>query len=315
MKHSIPLARLGNRAARLGAVLSTAALLSAVIVSAAVADWRKDYPKVTQGVSSHETEAATMAKYQGYMKYMSAKLGVPFKIKFATDYAATMEALKSGHLQFARMGGANYALAHRLMGKGVEPLIVDEVRGGRGYRAVVLVRSNTKYKSISDLKGKIFAFVDPNSTSGYAAPNYFLSKQGFDPKSFFGKVLFAGSHENAVVGLVNKQFDAVATWEFTENYTNVLRMAKKGLVDPKVVRKIWGSPLMPNPMYAGRTDVPKDLRKIFVNALLSMKKDAPTVWKSVSDGRLSGYGVTKHEEYLPIIQMTEWNKKQRRKRK
>jgi len=274
--------------------------------------WRDTYSEIRLGTAASEVDGDTIKAFEALTVHLSEKLGVPFVIRQATDYAAVTEALKSDNLEFTRMGGANYALAYRLMGDGIEPLALDMVKGGRGYSAVILVRADSPYQTVEDLKGASMAFVDPNSTSGFAAPNFFLSKQGFVPDDYFGSVVFAGSHDNSVIGLVNGQFDAAATYEFTPENSSVTRLASRDLVDPEAVRRIWISPLLANPLWVGRTNLPKDLREDFTAALVSVKDDNPEVWELLRQGRLSGYGRTSHEEYVPMIEMIEWNREQRR---
>ena len=80
------------------------------------------------------------------------------------------------------------------------------------------MRNDSPFRSIGDLKGKAIAFPDPNSTSGYAAPVHFLQGQGIDVASFFSDVIFAGTHEAAVMTLISGNCHAAATGLRTEAY-------------------------------------------------------------------------------------------------
>jgi phosphate/phosphite/phosphonate ABC transporter binding protein len=75
---------------------------------------------------------------------------------------------------------------------------------------VIYVKANSPYKDIKDLKGKTIGFVDPNSTSGYNAPRFFLHKVGIDADAFFGKSIITGSHENGVIALDKGTVDCAA---------------------------------------------------------------------------------------------------------
>lgn len=301
-------ASLTRRAALAATALATLAAFS----GPAAADWRDEFDQIRLGTAASEVDDDTLNALEGLAGYLTDRLGIEVVIRQATDYAAVTEALRAGNLEFTRMGGANYALARRIMGDRVEPLVLDVVNGGRGYSSVVLVPSDSAAESIEDLDGASFAFVDPNSTSGYAAPNFFLSQAGIEPEEHFGEIIFSGSHDNAVIGLVNDQFDAAATYEFTPDNSAVSRLAEREMIEGDEVRKIWTSPLMANPLWVGRTDLPDDLTEAFVTALLEVEQDAPEVWEVLRQGRLSGYARTAHEEYVPIIEMTEWNRAQRR---
>jgi len=161
-------------------------------------------------------------------------------------------------------------------------------------------------------RGRSLAFVDPNSASGYVAPNYFMSRAGYNPEEHFSSVVFAGSHDNAVIGVVNGQFDAAATFQFNEDNSAVTRLASRGLVDAADLRTIWVSDLLANPLWVGRSDLPEDLIEEFTAALVALPETAPEVWELVRQGRLVGYARTNHAEYQPMIDMTEWNRRQRR---
>ena len=69
----------------------------------------------------------------------------------------------------------------------------------KGYYSVFYVKKDSPYQKIEDLKGKNLGLVDPNSTSGNNVPRFALDKMGIKPRQFFGKVVYAGSHENAVI--------------------------------------------------------------------------------------------------------------------
>jgi phosphonate transport system substrate-binding protein len=64
-----------------------------------------------------------------------------------------------------------------------------------------LVRADSRIQSLKDLQGKRFSFVDPASTSGHLYPKTLLFSKGFDPKIFFGKSVFAGSHNALVLSI------------------------------------------------------------------------------------------------------------------
>ena len=105
-----------------------------------------------------------------------------------TDYAGSIEAMKAGNCQGATVGAAGYAAAYDVLKGDVFPFAVQsDEKGGIGYYSIIIISAKSPYKKIEDLKGKTFAWGEPNSTSGFLAPNYYLKKQGFDPDKFFSK--------------------------------------------------------------------------------------------------------------------------------
>ncbi len=269
-------------------------------------DWRQTVREVRFGVSSAENEAAAIARTQPVIDYLSGKLGVPVKLYRVSDYAGLVEAMRADQLEFSRFGPAVYALGRRVLGDKLQPLFRDvDLNGQEGYFSVVVVRADSPYQTIADLKGKSFAFADPNSTSGYAFPSYYFRKQGFEPQSHFGGTVFSGGHDNSVLALVRGQFDGAATFQVNENSGVVQRLIARGMVAPGATRVIWTSPLIPASPFSTRANLPQALKDDFVAAMMAMKAEAPAVWKTFTDGQVSHYVPARHEDYLDVIAVTE----------
>ena len=285
----------------------------AVGVSSASADWRKKYPELTLGVITSENESDRLQRYKPVRAYLEKALGVGIKWRAATDYAGIIEGVKAGKIEVARFGPASYAKAWIVTKGEVEPLVGElDKRGDFGYFAVIVVKNDSPFKTIEDLKGKKLAFADPNSTSGHQAPRYFLTEAGFDPDKFFGSTAFSGSHENSVVALLNGTFDAAATWYRTPERSNMTRMEGKGMIKPGQWRIVWKSPRLPSSPWAMSTKMPKEMRADVKQALLKMKVDDPGAWKALTDGKASAYRSVTHEEYEAIVRMIKANLRKRK---
>jgi phosphonate transport system substrate-binding protein len=138
-------------------------------------EWRSQFSTLNFGVVSSENEADRIARYKAFVAYLEHRLKVPIKMHQATDYAGTIEALKARKLELARFGSAAYAQAWLITGGTVEPIVVEaDSEGSVAYYSVIAVKADSPYRSIEDLKGKSLAFADPNSTSAFVAPSYFL---------------------------------------------------------------------------------------------------------------------------------------------
>lgn len=293
-----------------------AALVSLALVSPVLAqDWRSEYPELTIGISSGENETDAIARNQPYADYLSRELGVPVKMIRGTDYAAVIEAMRSGHVQIASVGPAAYALARKVMGDEIAPVAVTlDQDGNLGYYSVIAVRADSPYQSLEDIKGKSFAFADPNSTSGYAVPSYYLSTElKTSADDYFSEVAFSGGHEQSVMALVNGTFEAVATHWRNETAGNIQTMEKKGLIQPGSTRIIWTSPVIPNTPVMINTTLPQELQDEFKAALMAFPEKDPEGFATYSNGTSSGYVEAKHEDYLDVVAITEFNAEQRRK--
>jgi phosphonate transport system substrate-binding protein len=292
-----------------------AAAMAATIISPALAqEWKKQFPELSIGISSGENENDAIARTQPYADYLSRTLGVPVKIVRGTDYAAVIEAMRAEQIQFASIGPANYALARKVMGDLVAPVAVARDKDGAlGYYSVIAVRADSTYQTLEDIKGKNFAFADPNSTSGYAVPSYYLSTElNTTADEYFGEVAFSGGHEQSVIALTNGTFEAVATHQVNETSGNIPRMVSKGMIPEGSTRVIWQSPLIPNSPVVMRTDLPEELKKAFTDAIFAFAEADPDAFNQLHSGNSKGYAPAKHEDYLDVIAITEYNAQQRR---
>ena len=290
-----------------------AAVLIGAASPAAADDWRTTYPKLTMGVVTSENEADRIVRYKPVIAYLEKTLGVPVEFRNATDYAGVIEALNADKLQVAGLGPAAYAQAWIVSGGEVEPLAGQIANDGTfGYHAVVVVKTDSPYQKIEDLRGKKFAFADPNSTSGFQAPAFFMKEAGIDPESFFSNTAFYGSHENSVVALLNDTFDGAATWWNSEERSNFTRMWDKGMIPKDSVRVIWKSPLLPSSPITVRSSMPATLKQAVKAAYMDMPVADPAAWKAMTDGKAKGYKEVTHAEYEPIVRMIKENQRARR---
>jgi phosphonate transport system substrate-binding protein len=145
---------------------------------------------------------------------LSKKLGVKVKSYLATDYTALIEALGSNKVDIAFLPPFGYVLANE---KYKSEIILKAIRNGHAfYRSQFVVRKGTA-KTLNDLKGKIWAYPDAASTSGYIFPKAYMIKNGINPDKFFKDRIQTGSHDNAILAVYNKEADLATTFEGAEN--------------------------------------------------------------------------------------------------
>jgi len=277
--------------------------------------WKAQFPELRMSLISSENERDAVVRFQPFSAYMARTLGVPFRVFRATDYAGAVEALRSNHVEFSRLGPAAYALARRVMGERVAPVVRDrDDTGAEGYFSVIVVRADSPAQGLADLRGRSLAWADPNSTSGFAFPSYFLRKQGIEIERFFSRTGFAGNHETAVLAVLNGSFDSAATHWTNERRGNVPRMVEKGMIPADAVRNIWRSPLIPNSPFVTRTDLPQDLQDAFRDAMLTIHERDPEALRALSS-TTPRLAPARHEDYLDVIAVVEENEARRRQRR
>lgn len=292
---------------------SVLALASALSSAALAQDWRQDYRVIRFGLISGENETDQLARREPFRQYLERELGVEVRFHTAANYDGTIQALAANQIEFAHLGSSGYAAAHTLTNGGVEPLVaaIDE-RGSSGYFSMVFVRCDSGYESIDDLAGKVLAFADPDSTSGYLVPYYNLIQQGYTPESHFAAVPFAGSHEAGLMGLYNGQFDAAASLGATADYTRADFMAENGLIPENALCPIWTSPEITNSPLTARTNIPRELIEALRTAVLEMAEKDPEAFTAYAGSTNEGYVAVDHDRYQWVIDMRDWFRAQRR---
>ena len=240
-------------------LLSAAAVLATTATARAAGEWKSTYPELTFAVVPAENASGVSDRFAPFMDYLTQQLGVPVKLRLANDYAAVIEGQRAGNIQVAYYGPASYSKAY-LTGVKTEPFVTTRNGDGEiGYYSVLYVKASSPYQKVEDLKGKTIGFVDPNSTSGYNAPRFYLHKQGIDVDSFFSKSIITGSHENGVIAVDKGTVDCCADWWNSEDDSNLTRMVNKGMVKKEDFRRIFKTPILPGSPYAFLSDLPDDL--------------------------------------------------------
>jgi len=148
---------------------------------------------------------------QEVAKLLQKETGLHFKTSVATSYAAVIEAMGAGKVDIGWLATFSYVLAKDKYD--VELLLVVQRFGSPFYRGQIMVRADSGINSLDNLQGKRFAFVDPASTSGHLYPKTLLLSKGLDPKTFFGKTIFVGSHNAVVLSIYKGEVDGGAAYD------------------------------------------------------------------------------------------------------
>ena len=156
----------------------------------------------------------------------------------AESYAAQLEAMRSGRLHIAGVATGPTAFAVNLAG--FVPLVaMQRPDGSIGYTLQLIVHKDSPIKTLADLKGKRVAHVTPSSNSGDIAPRALFKAMGVEPGKDY-TVVYSGKHDNSIMGVVNKDYDAAPVAG-----TVLERMQNRGMFPVGTVRVIYESAPFP----------------------------------------------------------------------
>ncbi len=302
-------------------IACAATFLVASTCGAFAQDWRAKYPELTFSVVPAENAAGVIERYTPFMDYMSRALGVKVNLRVANDYAAVIEGQRAGNVHIASYGSASFARA-LITGVKTEAFALDvNADGTTGYYSVFYVKATSPYKNIEDLKGKNIGLVDPNSTSGNNVPRYMLDKMKITPENYFGKVVFTGSHENAVLALAQGTVDVVANAWNADDDSYLTRMIAKGMLknvdgsfmkvsDFRIILK--SDPILNGPL-TYLSDLPTDAKEAISKAFLTAHTADKVSFDKLSDGKNAPWKAAKTDEWKPVVELVQFVDSLRRK--
>jgi phosphonate transport system substrate-binding protein len=239
-------------------------------------------------------------------------LGVPTKIFAPADYNGVIEGLLGGNLDMAWLGASGYAKIFLSNPDAVEPVLVKiNSDGSFGYYAIGFARVDSGIKSLDDMKGKVFGFGDPNSTSGYLIPSIEIPQSGYSMKSgeYFKEVKFVGGHEQTIVAVFNGDIDGGVTWacglgNWVDGYNSgaLRKAADAGLVDMTQIQEIWRSKLIPEGPIVLRKALPESVKLKITGMLASMPSMDMECAYGFMAGEIKAIAPVDHDAYVSIIE-------------
>jgi len=232
-----------------------AMLTLAVVVMPSFAEMPRE---VNFGIIATDSSTALRGRWQPVLDDMAARVGVKVNAFFATDYAGVIEAMRFKKVDLAWFGNKSAIEAVDRAGGEVFVQTLDE-DGVGGYYSLLITHVSSPFKTFDDVlkRGKEinFGIGDPNSTSGFAVPSYYVfALNHIDPKTHF-KTIRSANHETNLQAVLNRQLD-VAT-NNTEQYAILeKRMPERA----KEIRILWKSPLIASDPMVWRKDLDPELK-------------------------------------------------------
>ena len=167
------------------------------------------------GVHPYKSPSVLIDKFQPLAKYLSKKLSIPVEVKISKDYDLHIKSISKNEFDIAYLGPASYVKLTEQVGKKTI-LAKQRVKGKASFKGVIIVRQDSKIKSLLDLKNKTFAFGDVSSTMSHLVPRYMLIKAGV-PVNELKQHRFYGSHDNVALAVLTGDTDAGAVKEAVYN--------------------------------------------------------------------------------------------------
>jgi phosphonate transport system substrate-binding protein len=237
-------------------------------------------------------DPAVYAKvWDGFIQHMQKLTGKKVVFFPVQSNAAQLEAMRSGRLHIAGVNTGGNPIAVNCAG--FVPFTMMAAKDGSfGYEMEIIVPADSSIKTPADLKGHKVAFTSPTSNSGFKAPSAILRADfGLEAKKDF-EPAFSGKHDNSVLGVANKDYDAAAVANSV-----MKRMFDRKVVDPSKIRSIYKSETFPTTGYGYAHNLDPKLAAKIKEAFFTFQWEGSALQKEFK----------KEGKFIPITFKKDWN--------
>ncbi len=226
-----------------------------------------------------------------HMERLTGKKVVFFAVQ---SNAAQIEAMRAGRLHVTGFASGSNPIAVNCAGF-VPFALMASNKGEYGYEMEIIVHADSPIRKIEDIRGRTLAFTDPNSSSGYKAPSALLRAEFKMEAEKDFKTAFSGKHDNSVIGVVNRDYDAAAIAN-----SIMKRMIARGVVDRARIRTIYKSQSFPTTGYGHVYNLHPELARKVREAFFTFD------WAGTELQKEFGKGEPLRERFIPIAYKEQW---------
>lgn len=181
--------------------------LAIFLLTAPYAGAAENTEKITIGLVPEMNVFKQMQRFQPLATYLSEKFKIPVELTILSRYGNIIDRFNNSNIDAAFLGSFTGALAISQLA--VEPIARPINSDGTStYCGYIFVRKDSGIKTVADMRGKRFAFVEKATTAGYIFPlAYLLRYQAGDIDTYLGSYSFTGSHDAAMNAVLTGKAD------------------------------------------------------------------------------------------------------------
>jgi len=258
--------------------------------------------EINFGIIATDAASTQRERWEPFFRDMEKKTGLTIKSFYAPDYAGVIEAMRFNKVQVAWYGNKSAMEAvDRANGEVFAQVMYAD--GTFGYHGLLIAHKDSPYNSLDDVfkngKNIHFSIGDPNSTSGFLVPSYYVfAKNNVDHRTAF-KTVRNASHGANIQAVLAKQVD-VAT-------NNTEDMGKLESSKPELhsqLKVLWKSPLIPSDPFVYRKDLDPATKAKVRDFVLGYAKTDPNekaILKAIYN--YGGFRASSNDQLVPIRQL------------
>lgn len=266
--------------------------------------------EINFGIISTDSASAQRDRWEPFFRDMEKQTGLTVKSFYAPDYAGVIEAMRFNKVQVAWYGNkAAMEAVDRANGEVFAQVVYAD--GGLGYYSLLIAHKDSPYNNLDDVlkngKNINFGIGDPNSTSGFLVPTYYVfAQRKIEARDTF-KTVRNASHGANIQAILAKQLDVA-----TNNTEEIDRLTSTKPELAKELKVLWKSPLIPSDPFVWRKDLDADTKeklKKFIFGYAKKNQSEKDVLKNIYN--YGGFRPSSNAQLNPIRQLELY--KERRK--
>ncbi len=287
----------------LGWYLYGRSVQSGVPPAAADAGPKYGGPRFKLGITKYLPRHQLEKEHSNLVRYLADTLERDVQLVVHEDYIDLAAELSEGKLDLAALSSYNYVRAKRRWPE-LYLLATHVTESGSSYEGFVVTRANSGIRALEDLRGRIFCYVNPTSTSGYLYPRALFRKSGIDPDKDLKAARFTGDHISALKALAQGACDGTAV------FTGVFFEARKHGLTPEKYTVVATTDRIPYDAYCASPTLKDAKIKEIGDALLALVPDSKLARKVLGPkSRITGFVKVEDKAYDAVRDMEPYKDK------
>ncbi|QJQ94308.1 MULTISPECIES: phosphate/phosphite/phosphonate ABC transporter substrate-binding protein [Halomonadaceae] len=242
-----------------------------------------------------EDPAVYAEVWADFLAHMEEATGKRVQFFPVQSNAAQLEAMRAGRLHVAGFNTGSNPMAVNCVGFVPFAMMASD-DGSFGYEMEIITYPGSGIDSMEALAGRNMAFTSPTSNSGFKAPSALLTSEfGLVPDEDF-ETAFSGSHDNSILGVVNRDYDAAAIANSVAH-----RMVSRGVVNEGDYEVLYTSQTFPTTGYGHVYNLHPELAEKVRDAFFSYDWEGGALQAEFANSGESQFIPITYQEHWEVI--------------